>query len=157
MILVCVCCFVGFPKNTFNIHFTDLRLFRSELGSEKKVGFSFRKLKKGKLRGRIFFKKSLQPSRVCIKLYWEREKERMFTRTRLLVMVSLVTGGGKNLKTTKGLEVQASAFTKMPTFLEKRFLRPENRGQCREPLLQPRNVWCFEGPKERASHPSVIL
>lgn len=47
-------CFVGFPPPNFNMHFTDLKLMKSELRTEKKAGFSFRKLKKEKLSDRIF-------------------------------------------------------------------------------------------------------
>lgn len=57
------CCFVGFPPQIFNMYFTDLKLMKSELRTEKKVGFSFRKLKTEKLSGRI----SLNPSSPALK------------------------------------------------------------------------------------------
>lgn len=62
--------------------------------SEKKSGFSFRKLKEEKLSGRIFFFNPSSPQAFASSYI-----ERMFTRIRLLVMVSLVTGEA-NLKTT---------------------------------------------------------
>lgn len=71
MMLASFCCFVGFPPQIFNMYFTDLKLMKSELRTEKKVGFSFRKLKTEKLSGRI----SLNPSspQEVVSSYTERE------------------------------------------------------------------------------------
>lgn len=138
-----------------NIHCTDLRLLKSELGSEKKLGFSFKKLKKiEKLKWHDVFKILEVLKNLCQAILRERETVHTYQ----------TSGNGfpgnrrrKNLKMMKGLEVQASVFVKMPTSLEKRFLRPEDRGQSREPLYTLRSIMCFEGPKERASHPSDVL